>query len=70
MSGRPRQPNFPAFLWTGGILGLLAGALVSVFGSASTEYGLGPEVGYMGVLFGALGLLLGGVLAVLLDRRR
>lgn len=52
------------------MLGLLVGVAVGVYGPDSEKYTVGPEAGYLAVLFAALGLLLAGVLAVLLDRRR
>jgi len=69
MSHVRRTPNFPAFLITGGLVGLVVGFSVSVFGPAAVRYDAASEVGFLGLICAGLGVLVGGVVAVLLDRR-
>ena len=66
---RRRQPRFAPFLVTGGVLGFLVGAGFAFWGGDSTKYGIGPQLGYLGVFGAALGVLLAAVVAVLLDRK-
>ena len=66
----PRRPNFAAFLISGGLVGLLIGFLVSVFGPADVRYDASAALGFLGLICAGLGVLVGGIIAVLLDRRR
>jgi len=67
---RRRTPNTKRFLITGVVLGFLAGAAVAVIGDPTPAYAASSQLGYLGVMGAALGALLAGVVAVLLDRRR
>ena len=64
-----REPNFAAFLITGGLVGLLIGVFLGVFGRDDPRYDASTAVGFLGLLCAALGVLVGGIIAVLLDRR-
>lgn len=64
-----RTPNFTAFLLTGGVLGLLAGFALSVFGAGDPRYDGSAALGFLGLIGAALGVLAGGLVAVLLDKR-
>ena len=64
-----RTPNFTAFLLTGGLLGFLAGFLLSVFGPGDPGYDGSSALGFLGLIGAGLGLLAGGLVAVLLDKR-
>ena len=64
-----RRPNFVAFLISGGLIGLLVGFLFSVFGPAAVGYDASSTLGFLGLLFAALGALVAGIIAVLLDTR-
>ena len=64
-----RAPRIAPFLLTGGVLGFLVGFVVSVLGPPTARYGAAGEIGFVGVGFAALGVLLGGIVFVLLDRR-
>lgn len=62
-------PRFTAFLLTGAVAGLLIGFLLSVAGPVATSYDTSAVLGFLGLIFAGLGMLVGGVVAVLLDRR-
>jgi hypothetical protein len=64
-----RQPNFTAFLITGGLVGLLAGFFLSVSGPADAGYDASAVLGFLGLICAGLGVLVGGIIAVLLDKR-
>jgi hypothetical protein len=64
-----RTPNFAAFLISGGLVGLLTGFLVSVFGPAADRYDASATLGFLGLVFAGLGVLVAGIIAVLLDMR-
>lgn len=64
-----RDPNFMAFLVTGAVVGLVAGALVAVVGPSSPMYGGTQAFGYLAVVFAGLGALAGGLVFAVLDRR-
>ena len=65
----PRKPNFLAFLVSGGLVGLLIGFLVSVYGPTADRYDASATLGFLGLIFAGLGVLVGGIIAVLFDRR-
>ena len=64
-----RTPNFPAFLISGGLVGLIVGVFVSVFGPADVRYDASASLGFLGLICAGLGVLVGGVIAVLVDKR-
>ena len=64
-----RTPRFAAFLATGGGVGLLVGVLVGFLGPTSTKYDSSAALGFLGLICALLGVLVGGVIAVLLDKR-
>ena len=64
-----RAPKIGPFLLTGGLLGLVAGLVISALGPATNRYGAMGELGFLGLGCAALGVLLGGIVFVLLDRR-
>jgi len=66
---RRRTPNFKRFLVTGVVLGFFVGAAVAVVGDPAPSYAASSQLGYLGVMGAALGALLAGALAALLDRR-
>ncbi|MFC6715363.1 hypothetical protein [Branchiibius cervicis] len=61
-----RSPNIVAFLVTGAVIGIILGAIVGASGD-SGDYTDWSAIGYLAVVFGSLGALLGGVAAVLAD---
>lgn len=64
-----RQPRFTSFLVTGGVVGLLVGVFLSLVGQPDARYDSATALGFLGLICGLLGVLVGGVIAVLLDRR-
>jgi ABC-type uncharacterized transport system permease subunit len=64
-----KRPNFAAFLLTGGLAGLLAGFLLSALGPVATRYDAMAALGFLGLICAVIGILVGGVIAVLIDRR-
>jgi len=65
-----RMPNFTRFIATGAILGFVVGAVAALLGDPAPGYAEGSAMLYIGVFGAAIGAVLAGVLAVLLDRRR
>jgi ethanolamine transporter EutH len=65
-----RQPRFAAFLITGALLGILIGVALSVIGPEDPRYDGSAALGFLGLIFAGLGALLGGLIAVLLEKRR
>jgi hypothetical protein len=65
-----RRPKFAAFLLSGGLLGLLIGLFLSVSGPVDAGYDPSAVLGFLGLVGAALGALVGGVIAVLIDRGR
>jgi hypothetical protein len=66
---RRRLPRYPAFLVSGGAVGLVA-AVVLVLGPGSGVSDQPRLLAYLAALLGGLGALLGGLVAVLLEARR
>jgi hypothetical protein len=64
-----RKPNFTAFLLTGGLVGLLTGFFLSVVGPVDARYQATAALGFLGLICAGLGVLVGGIVAVLLDKR-
>ena len=64
-----KTPKFMAFLLTGGLTGLLVGFILSVIGPVDARYDGSAALGFLGLIGAALGMLVGGIIAVLLDKR-
>jgi hypothetical protein len=64
-----RTPKYTRFIGTGAVIGFIVGAAVAILGAPAPGYGVNTQLGYLGVLGAALGALVAGVVAVLLDRR-
>jgi hypothetical protein len=66
-----RAPRYRAFVLVGAILGLVAGAVASiVLGGGPGNFSPASLTGYVGVIGLLLGGLLGGAVAVLVERPR
>jgi hypothetical protein len=64
-----RTPKFSAFLITGGLAGLIIGFLLSVVGPVDARYDASASLGFLGLIFAGLGGLVGGIIAVLIEKR-
>jgi hypothetical protein len=64
-----RAPKVQVFLIGGAVLGAIAALLVSVFGEANPEFTFGSTFGYFLVLFGIVGVAVGALVWLVLDRR-
>ena len=63
-----RAPRYVPFLVVGGVLGIIAAAIVSFAAPAPKDYTQEAVFGYFMVLFAAAGVLLGAITALVLDR--
>ena len=64
-----RTPKFTAFLLTGALAGLLIGFFLSVIVPVDARYDGSAALGFLGLIGAGLGMLVGGIIAVLLDKR-
>jgi hypothetical protein len=64
-----KTPKFTAFLLTGALAGLLIGFFLSVIGPVDVGYDGSAALGFLGFIGAGLGMLVGGIIAVLLDKR-
>lgn len=64
-----RSPAFLRWIGSGAVVGFLVGLVMAVVSADAANYGLGSQVAYLGVMFAFVGALLGGLVAVLVDRR-
>ncbi|NUP74508.1 MAG: hypothetical protein HOQ07_07650 [Sinomonas sp.] len=63
-----RAPRYVPFLVGGGLLGVLAAAIVGYTGTVPDGYTRESVFGYFLVIFAAVGVLVGGVVVLVLDR--
>jgi hypothetical protein len=63
-----RSPRYGAFLVTGAAVGLLLAIVSGVIGTGDGSIGTGRLIGYLAIVFGLLGALLGGGVAVVIER--
>jgi uncharacterized integral membrane protein len=69
--GRVRHaPRYGSFVSTGAILGIVVGVVLALQWQSRAEFSVNTVAGYVAAILGLIGALLGGALAVLLDRRR
>lgn len=66
--GRP-APHLPPYLVSGAVLGFLVGAGLAIFGAETPMSSILQQVVLLGVLFAALGVLLGAVVYLVVDWR-
>lgn len=62
-----RVPSAPAFLFTGGLIGLIVGMAIGYFGSHGTYSALSATF-FIGGIFALLGVLGGGIVFIIFDR--
>ncbi len=71
-----RSVNYPAFLLTGAVVGVIVGGLLEFLGPGGTTetggavYTAISSLSYLAMFFGLVGCLIGGIVALVLDRRR
>ena len=65
-----RAPRYRAFGLTGVVIGVVLGAVLALSFQATGDYSTRTILGYFIAIFGLLGALLGGGVAVLLERRK
>lgn len=68
-----RAVNYPAFLLSGAVAGFVLGGLLELLGptvSTGSVYTRESSLAFVAVLGALLGVVVGGVVALLLDRRR
>lgn len=64
-----RAPKVQVFLIGGALLGVIVALLVTAFGEANPEFTFGSTFGYFLVIFGILGVGVGAIVWLVLDRR-
>ncbi len=63
-----RSPRYGAFLVTGAVVGVLLAVVSGAIGTGDGSISTGRLIGYLAVVFGLLGALLGGGVAVVIER--
>ncbi|MFV0460725.1 MAG: hypothetical protein ACK5MT_18370 [Actinomycetales bacterium] len=66
---RRRAPRYRAFIGAGVILGVLVALIATLFSPDGGSYSLGSVFGYTACMLGLIGALVGGLVAIVLDRR-
>lgn len=67
------MPNFLRFLITGGVIGIIAGAIVGATGQDAPNYSAATEIAYLAAFGLLIGLGVAGLVAIGIDawlRRR
>lgn len=67
---RSRAPRYPVFIGTGVLVGVAVAVVLAFLRPEDPEFGRAKVVGYVGMSLGLVCGLLGGLAAVLLDKRR
>jgi hypothetical protein len=65
-----RAPRYRAFGGTGAGIGVLAGVILALSFTATSDYSIRTIVGYFAAIFGLVGVTAGLAAAVLIERRR
>jgi hypothetical protein len=65
-----RAPRYGSFVATGAILGVVLGIVLSFSRPSTGDFSQNSVVGYVAAILGLIGALIGGALAVLMERRR
>ena len=66
--GSTASPRYGAFLVTGAVIGVAVAVLSGMIGTGDGSIGTGQLIGYLAMVFGLLGALLGGAAAVVIER--
>jgi hypothetical protein len=73
-SGQPREvsvrraPKFGPFMGAGVVLGIIVAAVSAYTGPESAEFTRGAVFGFLAVLFGVAGMLVGALVVLVVDR--
>lgn len=67
---RRRSPRYAVFIGCGVLVGVLAAGIATFALPVTQDYGYGTVLAYTALVLGLAGGLLGGLVAVLLDRGR
>jgi hypothetical protein len=73
-SGQPREvsvrraPKFAPFMGAGVVLGIIVAAVSAYTGPESAEFTRSATFGFLAVLFGIAGMLLGALVVLVIDR--
>jgi hypothetical protein len=67
---RRRAPRYGSFLVTGAIIGIALGVVLSFARPSTGDFSQNSVVGYVAATLGLIGALIGGAIAVVLERRR
>jgi hypothetical protein len=62
-----RSPRYGAFLLTGAVIGVIVAVISGAIGTGDGSLGAGRLIGYLAMVFGLLGALLGGSVAVVVE---
>lgn len=62
-----RSPRYGAFLLTGAVIGVIVAVISGAIGTGDGSLGAGRLIGYLAMVFGLLGALLGGAVAVVVE---
>lgn len=65
-----RAPRYRAFVLTGALAGVLAALVVSRLTADDPQFSAGSILGYLAVILGLIGGVLGGGVAILVERPR
>jgi hypothetical protein len=65
-----RTPRYGRFIGTGAVLGVLIALVLATVQGGTEQYSAAAAFGYLALLLGPIGGLLGGAVAVLLERPR
>jgi len=63
-----RAPRLPVFLVIGAVLGVIAALVATAAGHVDPKVGFGPTFGYLCIWLVPVGLALGAVVGIVLDR--
>lgn len=73
-SGQPREvsvrraPKFAPFMGAGIVLGIIVAAISAYTGPESAEFTRGATFGFLAVIFGIVGMLVGALVVLVIDR--
>ena len=62
-----RSPRYGAFLLTGAVIGVIVAVISGAIGTGDGSMSTGRLIGYLAMVFGLLGALLGGAVAVVVE---